>query len=108
MKKFFDRIRCWLIKKLGGYVAPPPSAPVEVAVYRKDVATLVWECAIPPEVYGAERDGQLHMTHMIDRKAKEELANKLFDNGFVLVQTMPFGPGNFNMRRRYTILVAKP
>jgi len=108
LKKFFNRVRCWLIKKLGGYTEPLPTTPVEVAVYHKDIASLCWECAVPMGVYSAERDMQTHMLHMIDRRAKEELADKLFDNGFVEVRTLPFEPGNFNMRRRYVIHVARP
>lgn len=104
MKKFFNRVRCWLIKKLGGYTE---QFPPEFKTYNRQVERLCWECAVPAEVYGSETTLRDYMLREIEQRAMAELAKKLFIDGFVLVQTESLGP-SFDLRRRYTILVARP
>lgn len=108
MKKFFDKIRRWLIKKLGGYTEQfPPIQPIEFKTYNRQVERLCWECSVPAEVYGSETTLRDYMLREIEQRAMAELTKKLFIEGFVLVQTEPLGP-SFDLRRRYTILVARP
>ena len=111
MKKFFDKIRRWLIKKLGGYVAPLPSAPIEVKTYTRPIEKLCWECKIPMDgYYGLESTDRVRILHEIERAAMKNLTEELFNKGFVNVQTSSIDePDPFSNRRiRYTILVARP
>ena len=112
MKKFFDKIRRWLIKKLGGYTEQfPPLAPVEVKTYTRPIEKLCWECRIPADGYiGMDHPQQMTMLHEIDTVAMKKLTEEIFNRGFVNVQTeYPNACDPLSdRRRRYTILVARP
>lgn len=85
MKKFFDRLRCWLIKKLGGYTeqfTPILHRRMEVIPVMETKPQMLQAVTRVVPMPGRERD--------LERCCKDQLTQilvqKLQESGFILWQ----------------------
>ena len=85
MKKFFDRLRCWLIKKLGGYTeqfTPIPHRRMEVIPVMEMKPQMLQATTSVEPMPGREHD--------LERYCKDQLTQilvqKLQESGFILWQ----------------------
>lgn len=98
MKKFFDRLRCWMIKKLGGYTEQRQMVQI---VQRKNVQTyrLVEEMSIGPR-----EDGAVDIKRYCENRLLERIVQDLYQSGLVLWESN-LDPIRQEMNVRATVCV---
>lgn len=80
MKKLFDRLRRWLIKKLGGYTEQ--LTPIRREIARKtDVQTQEIQVRISFE--RQETDGEEELKQFCENRLMEMMMQKIKDSGFI-------------------------
>lgn len=101
---FWDKIRFWLIKKLGGYISPYNELPVkklEFIPVSRPIHTLQCDLIIP------RVEAENHPDILKNRVARE-LATELCKNKDLVYVRSEYDPYGFQYHYRVTLEVVEP
>ena len=80
-KESFDRLRCWLIKKLGGYAEIPPLVERRIE-WREDVKPQYLHAQI--SVYPPEPEREVDFKQFCAEQVIYRLMREIYQSGFIL------------------------
>lgn len=106
MKKFFDKLRRWLIRRLGGYpdVFQPPVVHLDTRRIQKiEVASVMqhWQLAL---AYRGIRS----VTEVAQEQIARAIAQELIKRELVILRESVYSPTCDAMTLRSTLFVAEP
>lgn len=89
MKKLIEKLRHWMIRKLGGFVAPPPSRrDVFNMAYKRPVTLRITRVITPRDLLRGEN------MQLAIRKMQEELLRAaILDHSVTCVRELPLAEG---------------
>lgn len=106
MKKFFDKLRRWLIRRLGGYDYPLQQPVVHLdtrRIQKIEVETVMqhWQLAL---AYRGIRD----VTEVAQEQIARAIAEELIKRELVILREDVYSPMRDAMTLRATLFVAEP